>query len=78
MKKQVVTLLTVFLISITPTLNQNGTPPYGKGMMFSQLNLTDEQLDKINSLRETHQKEMLELRYEMQKNRLEMRNIIIK
>ena len=44
-----------------------------KGAIWSDLNLTEEQSEKIGALRESLQKEMMPLRMEIARKRLEMR-----
>ena len=43
--------------------------------MFTALNLTDAQKDKISSLRETHQKAMIDLKAQMQKDMLTLKDL---
>jgi len=48
------------------------------GQMYQKLNLTDEQKDKIDQLRIEHQKAMVDLRADMQKQRLAMKELMQK
>jgi len=47
----------------------------GFGLLFDKLNLTDSQKDKINSLRTEHQKKMIDLRADLQKARLDEKEL---
>ncbi len=55
----------------TDTLQGEGV----RGKMFNKLNLTDDQKDKIDQLRLKHQEEMIDLRADMQKKRLAVKEL---
>ena len=46
--------------------------------IYSKLNLTDEQQDKIEQLRINHQKKMVDLRADLEKSQLELKDLMIK
>ncbi len=57
---------------------QKADQPQGeqlRGRMFEKLNLTDDQKDKIDQLRLKHQEEMIDLRADMQKKRLAVKEL---
>ena len=49
-----------------------------RGRMMEKLNLTDEQKDKIQQLRIEHQKAMIDLRADMQKKKLALKELTAK
>ncbi len=49
-----------------------------RGKMFEKLNLTDDQKAKIEDLMIAHQKAMVDLRADLQKKRLDMKDLIHK
>ncbi|GAB6281644.1 MAG: hypothetical protein STSR0008_03850 [Ignavibacterium sp.] len=46
--------------------------------IYSKLNLTDEQQDKIDQLRINHQKKMVDLRADLEKSQLELKDLMTK
>ncbi len=60
---------------------QNNDAPQGerfRGKMFEKLNLTDQQKDKIEQLRLKNQEEMIDLRADMQKKQLAVKELQMK
>jgi Spy/CpxP family protein refolding chaperone len=49
-----------------------------QGRMFEKLNLTADQKDKIQQLQIEHQKAMVDLRADIKKNRLDMKELMLK
>ena len=84
LKKIIITgVLTVaFLAAAAINLYpQKADQPRGerfRGQMYQKLNLTDEQKDQIDQLRIEHQKAMIDLRADMQKQRLAMQELMQK
>jgi len=85
MRTSVFALITIFLFATMFVSESNAQGKMGKrqGMrtgqncikMFTALNLTDAQKDKITSLRESHQKAMIDLRAQVQKDMLNLKEL---
>jgi len=85
MRTSVIALITIFLFATMFVSESNAQGRMGKrqGMrtgqnctkMFTALNLTDTQKDKITSLRESHQKAMIDLRAQVQKDMLDLKEL---
>ena len=75
-------IITIFIIAAAinfyPQNNDQSRGERFKGRMFDKLNLTDEQKTKIEDLRIQHQKAMIDLRADMQKKRLAVKEIMLK
>ena len=84
MKKSflIVGLIAAFVIAAAVNFYpQNNNAPKGeriRGRMFEKLNLTDAQKDKIEQLRLKNQEEMIDLRADMQKKRLAIKELKLK
>ena len=84
MKKSflIVGLIAAFVIAAAVNFYpQNNYAPKGervRGKMFEKLNLTDAQKDKIEQLRLKNQEEMIDLRADMQKKRLAIKELKLK
>lgn len=89
MKTSAIAVIALFLMATLFVGESNAQGRMGKrqGMrmgqcfradVFSKLNLTDAQKDKINSLREAHQKTMIDLRAQVQKDALTLKDLRLK
>lgn len=81
MKKFAVLLITIFAFTafgftLVPG-NDNNPDEFGpRFKVIEDLKLTDEQLTKFNDIRYAHQKQMIDLKAEIQKNRLEAKKMM--
>jgi Spy/CpxP family protein refolding chaperone len=84
MKTSVFAIITIFLFATMFVSQSNAQGRMGnrQGMgqcfgtkMYTALNLTDAQKDKISSLKETHQKAMIDLKAQMQKDMLTLKDL---
>lgn len=84
MKKSFIIAGMIAALVIAAAVNfypQNNDAPQGervRGRMFEKLNLTDQQKDKIEQLRLKNQEEMIDLRADMQKKRLAVKELQMK
>lgn len=80
MKKTVlITLITSLMVTLVSfaafgkAQQPLGKPGPGKGnLLFAELKLTEEQLDKIMAIRQQYEKDMIDLRYALQKKNREL------
>ncbi|MGE5354258.1 MAG: Spy/CpxP family protein refolding chaperone [Acidobacteriota bacterium] len=87
MKRQIINIIAVALIAVLPLGNlfaqQTQQPPQGKGQgrmpgrqkMLQELNLSQDQKDQIQKLRTEHQKQMVDYRSDIQKTRIDIKNL---
>ncbi len=71
-------LIIAAAVNFYPQNNDQSGGERFKGRMFDKLNLTDEQKSKIEDLRIEHQKAMIDLRADMQKKRLAVKEMMLK
>ncbi|MGE5401178.1 MAG: Spy/CpxP family protein refolding chaperone [Ignavibacteriales bacterium] len=85
MKKQILFIIMIALISVSPLNSlfaQNGKKnndnrPPARQKLMQELNLSQDQKDQIAKLKLDHQKEMVDLKSEVEKNRIEMKNLFL-
>ncbi|MEW6194564.1 MAG: Spy/CpxP family protein refolding chaperone [Bacteroidota bacterium] len=84
MRKLAISTLTIviLLLSQIPATAQPNDNPMGKGMfgqhnIVKMLELTSEQEKQFNDINYKHQKETIDLHAQIQKNRLELKNIML-
>lgn len=74
----VAALIFAAAVNIYPQKSDQSRGQQFKSKMFEKLNLTEEQKDKIEQLGIEHQKAMIDLRADMQKKRLAMKELMQK
>lgn len=84
MKKSAILILTLVIVFVLqiPVNAQFGHKPMGKRILdqpniIEILDLTPEQVKQFNDINYNHQKEVIELHSQIQKNRLEFKNLIV-
>jgi Spy/CpxP family protein refolding chaperone len=74
----ILALTGVFLGTAVPQPKQKQKNEYFKGQMLAKLNLTDEQKSKIADLRMDHQKAMIDLKADLEKKVLALKELRLK
>lgn len=73
-----VIVLAIILVLPATTFAQPGFDGHGRGRMMEKLDLTKDQETKIEALRNDHLKKMIDLRAELEKARIEMKQLLSK
>jgi Spy/CpxP family protein refolding chaperone len=68
----------IFLVSIIFAGMAFAQPWGGKGKMMDQLKLTDQQKDKIETLKSENQRKMIDLKADLQKAKADMHDLVMK
>ncbi len=82
--KKIVGIIFSTLLFVTSIFAQrgvclnNGTPTFNKGGNFAALNLSEAQRQKIEALKLNHQKMVLDIKNQIQKNRLTLKEMLLK
>ena len=74
----IVVVLIAAAVNFYPQQREKNRGESPRGRMFEKLDLTQDQKDKIEQFSITHQKEMIDLRADLQKKRLDMRELVRK
>lgn len=71
-------VMALLLVLAAPVLNHAGPKDRPGDMLFKKMKLTEQQMDKVEALRLSHQKVMIDLKAEMQKAKLAMKETLLK